>query len=200
MDKMKLIFSIVSIVIAIISYIPYFKDIFKNKTKPHLFSWFIFSITTGIIFALQTKGGAGVGGWITLILAFIFFAIFVLSFKYGTKDVKVIDIVFLILAILAIPIWLIADQPIISVVLLTTIDMLGFAPTIRKSWHSPYSETLSMYVITLIRYILVFPSLEKYNTLTLLFPVVWFIANVILVIVLINRRKIITNDSSYYQV
>ena len=195
MDKIKLIFSIVSIIVAVLSYIPYFKDIFKGKTKPHLFSWFIFSITTGIIFALQMKGGAGVGGWITLILAFIFFAIFILSFKYGTKDVKLIDIIFLILAILAIPIWLIADQPIISVILLTTIDMLGFAPTIRKSWNAPYSETLSMYVITLMRYVLVFPSLEKYNTLTLLFPVVWFIANVVLVVVLINRRKITPQTS-----
>ena len=191
MDKIKLIFSILSIIVASISYIPYFKDIFKNKTKPHLFSWFIFSITTGIIFALQMQGGAGVGGWITLILTFIFLAIFVLSFKYGTKDIKFIDIIFLILALLAVPIWLIAKQPIISVILLTAIDMLGFAPTIRKSWNAPYSETLSMYIITLVRYVLVFPSLEKYNTLTLLFPVVWFIANALLVIVLVNRRKII---------
>lgn len=195
MDKIKLIFSIISIIIVIISYVPYFKDIFKNKTKPHLFSWFIFSITTGIIFALQMKGGAGVGGWITLVLAFIFLAIFILSFKYGTKDIKFIDIIFLVLAILAIPIWLVADQPIISVILLTTIDMLGFTPTIRKSWDAPYSETLSMYVITLVRYILVFLSLEKYNILTLLFPVVWFIANALLVIILINRRKVISQTN-----
>lgn len=188
--NLNIIFSIASIVVAIISYIPYFKDIFKNKTKPHLFSWFIFSITTGIIFALQMQGGAGIGGWITLILTFIFFAIFLLSFKYGTKDVRPIDIIFLILALLAIPIWLIAKEPIISVILLTTIDMLGFAPTIRKSWNNPYSETLSMYVITLARYVLIFPSLEAYNILTLLFPIVWFVANFVLVTILISRRKI----------
>ncbi|MCX6755438.1 MAG: hypothetical protein NT068_02780 [Candidatus Nomurabacteria bacterium] len=189
--NIKLIFSTISIAVAAASYIPYFRDIFKNKTKPHLFSWFIFSITTGIIFALQMQGGAGVGGWITLILAFIFFAIFILSIKYGTKDIKFIDIIFLVLALLAIPIWLIAKQPIISVLLLTTIDMLGFAPTIRKSWNNPYSETLSMYAITIARYVLVFPSLEAYNILTLIFPIVWFFANVLLVIVLVHRRKIV---------
>ena len=188
----KLLFGIISIVVASISYIPYFRDIFKNKTKPHLFSWFIFSITTGIIFALQMKGGAGVGGWITLILTFIFFIIFLLSFKYGTKDIKWIDIIFLILALLAIPIWLIAKQPVISVILLTSIDMLGFAPTVRKSWNNPYSETLSMYTVTIFRYILVFPSLETYNLLTLLFPIVWLIANTVLVIVLVYRRKIVS--------
>ncbi len=187
-----MLFGIISIVVASISYIPYFRDIFKNKTKPHLFSWFIFSITTGIIFALQMKGGAGVGGWITLILTFIFFIIFLLSFKYGTKDIKWIDIIFLILALLAIPIWLIAKQPVISVILLTSIDMLGFAPTVRKSWNNPYSETLSMYTVTIFRYILVFPSLETYNLLTLLFPIVWLIANTVLVIVLVYRRKIVS--------
>ena len=185
----KIIFSILSITVASISYVPYFRDIFKGRTKPHLFSWFIFSITTGIIFALQMKGGAGIGGWITLLLAFIFFAIFLLSIKYGTKDIKPIDIVFLILALCAIPIWLIAEQPIISILLLTTIDMLGFIPTIRKSWNNPYSETLSMYTVTVFRYVLVFPSLETYNILTLLFPVVWLIANIVLVLVLVRRRK-----------
>lgn len=190
----KIFFSVLSVAVAVASYIPYFKDILRNKTKPHLFSWFIFSITTGIIFALQMQGGAGVGGWITLILTFIFLAIFILSFKHGTKDVKYIDIVFLTLAILAIPIWLVAKQPIISVVLLTTIDMLGFAPTIRKSWNDPRSETLSMYVITLARYIFVIPSLETYNILTLLFPLVWFIANAVLVTVLVYRRKIIRQN------
>lgn len=187
--NIKIILSIISIVIAVVSYIPYFKDIFRNKTKPHLFSWFIFSITTGIIFALQMQGGAGVGGFITLLLTFIFFAIFVLSFKYGTRDVKTIDIIFLLLALLAIPIWLVAEQPIISVILLVVIDMLGFAPTIRKSWNDPYSETLSMYSITLLRYVLIFPSLEAYNILTMLFPVVWFVANAVLVTVLVYRRK-----------
>lgn len=40
-------------------------------------------------------------------------AIFILGFKNGNRDFKKIDIVFLMLALAAIPIWLVVDQPIL---------------------------------------------------------------------------------------
>ena len=187
--NIKTITSIVAIALTFIAYTPYFIDLIKGKTKPHIFSWFIWSVVTTIIFALQVSAGAGLGSLVTLAAAMISLFIFILGFKKGSKDVKKIDVIFLVLALLAIPLWLIVKQPVLSIILLSTIDMLGFAPTVRKSWHAPYSETLSLYVITTFRHALSIMALENYNIITLLFPSTWVIANALFSIILIVRRK-----------
>jgi hypothetical protein len=96
---------------------------------------------------------------------------------------------FLILAFVSLLIWLFAKQPVISVLLATTVDLLGFAPTIRKSWTKPYSETLSFYFLNTIRFILAVISLQRYTIITALYPTTWFLANGLFAILLILRRK-----------
>ena len=190
----KNIIGIIAIALTFIGYAPYFRDLLKGKTKPHIFSWFIWAIVTSIIYALQVSAGAGLGALVTLAVAIISLFIFILGFKNGNKIIKKIDIVFLVLALLAIPLWLVVDQPVLSIILLSTIDMLGFAPTVRKSWHEPYSETLSLYTITTFRHGLSLIALEHYNIVTMLFPSTWVIANALFAIMLIVRRK--TKDNS----
>lgn len=185
----KTIISIVAIILIIIGYLPYIRDLLKGKTRPHIFSWFIWSITTGIVYALQVSAGAGVGSWITLCIALILILVFLLSIKRGNKDIKTIDIIFLIISLGTIPLWLLAKQPVISISLLAVIDILGFIPTIRKSWNDPYSETLSLYTITAFRHGLTIFALEKINFITALYPVIWVAVNAVFAIILIIRRR-----------
>jgi len=180
-----------AIVLTFIGYAPYFRDLFRGTTKPHVFSWLVWSIVTTIIFALQLSAGAGHGAWVTLAVALISFVIFLIGLKHGHKIIKTIDVVFLVLALLAIPLWLISNQPVLSIVLLSTIDMLGFAPTIRKSWNSPHSETLSLYAITTLRHLLSLFALETYNIVTMLFPSTWVVANAAFALMLIHRRQVL---------
>jgi len=189
MADYKLLVSIIAITLTFIGYAPYIKDIFKGKTRPHIFSWLIWGIVTATIFALQVSAGAGLGALVTLSVSLISWFIFFKSFKNGEKNIKRVDIIFLIMALVAIPLWLTIKQPVLSIILLSTIDMLAFAPTIRKSWNLPYSETLSLYVITTFRHMLSIIALEQYNIITYLFPATWVIANAFFSILLIVRRK-----------
>jgi hypothetical protein len=189
MTDYKVIISIVAIVLTFIGYTPYIRDIFKGKTKPHVFSWFIWTIVTGIIFALQVSAGAGLGAWVTFSVSVISFFIFLKGLQNGDKNIRKIDVVFLILALAAIPLWLIVKQPVLSIILLSSIDMLAFAPTIRKSWDDPYSETLSLYVITTFRHGLSIIGLAEYSIVTYLFPLTWVAANALFAAMLIIRRK-----------
>lgn len=187
--NIKTIAGVVAIALTFIAYTPYVLDLLKGKTKPHIFSWFIWSIVTSIIYALQVSAGAGLGSLVTLAVAVISFFIFVLGFRNGNKNIKKVDVGFLVLAVLAIPLWLVVKQPVLSIILLSTIDMLGFAPTVRKSWDDPYSETLSLYAITTFRHALSIIALEHYNIVTLLFPSTWIIANALFSVMLMVRRK-----------
>ncbi|MBI5531010.1 MAG: hypothetical protein HY918_05965 [Candidatus Doudnabacteria bacterium] len=189
MLEIKTIVSVIAIALTFIGYAPYIIDIFKGKTKPHVFSWLIWGIITSIIFALQINAGGGIGSYVTLSVSLISFFIFFKALPSGRKQITAIDVIFLFLAIISIPIWLVVKQPVLSIVLLSTIDMLGFAPTVRKSWVDPYSETLSLYTITTFRHALSILGLAHYSIITWLFPGTWVIANALFAIMLIVRRK-----------
>jgi hypothetical protein len=66
---------------------------------------------------------------------------------------------------------------------------LAFAPTVRKSWKDPYSETLSFYWINTFRFALAIAALGEYSIITALYPISWALINGIFALMLIVRRE-----------
>ncbi|PIQ80045.1 MAG: hypothetical protein COV79_02570 [Parcubacteria group bacterium CG11_big_fil_rev_8_21_14_0_20_41_14] len=188
MFDLKTIIGVITVVLGIVGYIPYLRDVLKGTTKPHVYTWFVWGSVTLIIFALQISDAAGPGAWVTLVAALLSLSIFVLGMRQGDKDITKSDTLFFIAAIFALGLWLLAEQPVIAMVLLVTVGMLGFIPTIRKSWNKPHSETISTYAINSFRHGLSFFALANYSILTWLFPITWSIANGLFVLFLIIRR------------
>lgn len=191
----KSIISVVAVVLTALGYAPYIRDILKRKTVPHTFTFFIWGFASLITYALQVFGGAGVGSWVTLAASLICIGIFFLGLKYGNKEITRSDIVFFVLSLVALFLWLVVKQPVWSVILIVLVDILGFAPTVRKSWNKPYSETLFTYELCVVRHGLSIFALQQFNTLTLLYPIVWTLANLVFSITLILRRQKISPTS-----
>jgi hypothetical protein len=185
----KTIVAVFTVILGILGYAPYIRDIFRGKTTPHVFSYFIWGFASLIIYALQVKGGAGVGSWVTLCASLLCIFIFFLGLRNGDKDITKSDIVFFILSLFSLFLWLIVKQPIPATILIVLVDVLGFIPTVRKSWNQPSSETLSLYTTSSIRHGLGIFALQQYNILTLLNPITWTFANALFAILLIVRRK-----------
>ncbi len=180
---------IIATVIAVISYVGYFRDIFKGKTKPHAFSWLIWTIVTGIAFFGQLSGSAGPGAWVTGFTAIVCIGIFIASLKYGRSNIVKLDWFFLTGAGIAILLWILLKGPLLSVILATAIDCFAFIPTIRKSIHKPYEETLSLYAINTVKFFLSLLALQNFTLLTALYPASWVILNFGFVVFLILRRN-----------
>lgn len=190
LSTLKALVGVIAIILTFIGYIPYSRDIIAGKTKPHLYSWFLWALVTGIIFALQFVGGAGVGGFVTLAAALMCLVVIFLAYQHGANtDIKPIDKLFILLAFTALAIWLFAKQPVLSAILSTLIDLFGFAPTIRKSWNHPYSETLSFYYLNTLRFTLAVFALSQYSLITALYPIGWLLANGLFALMLIFRRR-----------
>ena len=194
MYDFKNILGMVATILVFFGYIPYIRDIVKGKTKPHVYSWFLWGFLTLIAFALQLSDKAGSGAFVTLAAAIMCFVVIIFGFIYKSK-VKIVksDTIFLIFAIISLGLWLIAKQPVLSVILTVIIDLLGFAPTIRKSWNNPFSETLTFYYLNSIRFGLAIIALQKYSLLTALYPITWLMANILFALMLIIRRKKLGN-------
>lgn len=195
MQDTKTIISLVAVFLTLVGYIPYFSDIVKRKTTPHVYTWFIWGSVTAIAYALQVSAGAGVGSWVTLAVALIAYIIFAFGLRNRNTDITRSDTVFFILSLVAISLWLVAKQPVLSVILVSSIDMLGFIPTIRKSWNKPHSETLFTYELSAFRHGLSLFALQQYSIVTWLYPLSWAIANALFSVMLIVRRKVILKST-----
>lgn len=190
MEQLKDVLGVAAIVLTFAGYAPYFRDVVKGKTHPHVYSWFLWGFVTFIAAALQITGGAGVAGYVTLTAAAMCSTVFVLGYiSKGERDITRSDTIFFILGFVALGFWLIAEQPVISTILVTVIDLLGFAPTIRKSWNKPHSETLSFYLLNTLRFALAVLALQTYTIVTAAYPISWAFANGIFGLILLIRRR-----------
>lgn len=188
----KLFLSVIATVIAVISYVPYIRDIWKGKTKPHAFSWLVWAIITYIAGFAQLAGGGGIGSLVAFSTATISLGIAVYSYWKGTINITASDWVSLGVALLAIPLWLVTDSPLLAVILVVGIDIAAFWPTIRKSYHQPHSENISTYALSTVKHCLTVAAQQQYNLLTVLFPLWLAIITAAFVAMLWIRRVKIT--------
>lgn len=186
---MKEIISTIAVVLTFVAYIPYYRDILKDKTRPHIYSWSLWGLLTVLLVALQIKGGAGPATWVTAAAGLLCMGVVFLSLKNGKRDITISDTITAILSLIAIGFWLVVDQPVISIILVIIADILAFIPTVRKSWHKPHTETLSLYVTNAIRFFLALAAVETYTFLSTSWIATWALGNALFSIMLIIRRR-----------
>ena len=184
----------IGIAVGFIGLVPYLLDIFRNRTKPHLFSWFIWSFLTGTAFFGQLADGAGAGAWVLGLNSVCCAGIFLLSLKLGEKEITRSDKITFLCALMAIPLWLVTHTPLYSMILVTCIDMLGFYPTFRKSWNKPHDETNSSYAMSGLMYICSVASLERYTLITTLYPASLIITDFVFVAYVLWRRAVVKRE------
>lgn len=174
----------------VVAYIPYIRDILSGKTKPHVYSWFVSALVTFIAFGLQLSEGAGWGMLPTFIAAIAGFLIFALALKRQKRaSITKSDTLFFILSLVAVILWLIVDQPLLSVVIISCIDILAFVPTFRKSWSRPDQETVSAYGVNSLRFTLATVAVQNYSFVTVLYPLSQALADGLFALFLVFRRR-----------
>ena len=183
------ILGIIAVILSITGYIPYFINIFKNKTKPHAFTWFVWGLITGLGFIIQILKGGGYGSYVTGVSALLCFAISAIALKKGEIVYDKNDWVSFLCAILAIFLWYITDNSALAVFLIIIGDALGFIPTFRKGWKKPFEETAISFVFNSLKYIVALLALNHYSINTALYPLYLVFANGLFGLMLFWRRK-----------
>lgn len=186
---LKDILTILTIALGIVAYIPYLKDLIFGNTKPHIYSWLVWTILNITLFSIQFNNGAGPISFIYLITGVICTVIMLFGIGDGIRNITKLDGLFLVLSLVSLGLWVIAKEPLISSILISIVNIMALIPTIRKSWINPFEETLSTYILSTIRTILTVYLFETYSLITLLSPLVGIIITTMFIIMLIVRRK-----------
>lgn len=183
------LFGTISVLLGLVSFSIYLRSILQGKTRPHLFTWVLWTTLTWIAFIIQVYAGAGPGAWAVGLTAVTTTINFLFAIRNGDRDYKRSDWVSLIVGLASIPLWIITKDPTASTILVTMICAIAFYPTIRKSWVKPNLESLGAHSINLGKHALTVMAVQTYNIATTFFPAVLLIMNVILVTVIYVRRR-----------
>jgi hypothetical protein len=189
MANLQIVLATLSSIVGIVCFVPYIRDIFRHTTKPHSYTWLIWGILQSIAAAAMWSAGAGVAVASSTIGAALCIFIFLLSLKYGTKDIKTFDTVCLIGALLALVVYLFLHDALLSIILVTLIDFTAFLPTLRKTFVEPETETASTHLLSGASNALAIGALASFNITTLIYLPAIMLMDFILGILVLIRKK-----------
>jgi hypothetical protein len=190
-SDIKLWFGLAAAAVAVVNYLPYLIGGIKKTLKPHAFSWIIFTIITATISVAQFSGGAGAGAWATGATSITTFLIALLALRNGGYRVTRSDKLSFLGALIAIPAWIVTENALVAVLILTCIETLGFFPTYRKAFLHPYDESILAFSLTILKYVLALAAMQEYNLVTVLFPIALIILSTILIFEIWWRKGIV---------
>ena len=135
---MSHILGISAVAVGLVSYVPYLWGMYQGKVRPHAFTWFLWGLLTAVAFAAQLSDGAGPGSWITGVTAVVSLGVAAAALHQSRfSNVAHVDWYFFIAALLSIPLWLITDTPLYSVLLVTLIDVWLFSQHFANPGEGP---------------------------------------------------------------
>lgn len=185
---MNQLFAIAAVLLVVIAYVPYLVKIARGTVKPHPFTWLVWSITATSIFILQTSYGSGAGAYATATMATFSLCVFVLTIRSGVRSINLIDVVCLVMALLGVAVWLIVQEPTVSIVILLSVEFIGFIPTFIKGMKKPYEDSATLWGLTGARHTMSLMAVQHYNIVTMLNPISWMVVASIFCSALLIRR------------
>ncbi len=178
------IIGIISGVLAISATFPYLYDIYKGTTKPNQVSWLIFVLLLTIALFSQIASGASISLFVTIGDLITCFIVFIVSLFRGERKWSALDYFALAAAIVSLGLWYLLNNPAIALVMTILIHCCGMLPTLRKTYLTPSSETLSTWLLVGISAILSTITVGEYNWTLLIYPFYLALANLSVVAIM----------------
>jgi len=166
---------------------------FYGSSKPHLFTWLIWAITGYTGFGIQLMNGWWLGSLVMLYFAIIPSIIVIYAIFKGEKNIVKIDYVFLAIAWISLIFWIILDMPIVSILLLLSIDIMAYLPTVRKSFMQPFDETLSLFALVNVWYLASILTFDELIFVNYSYPAALILINTLFIGYILIRRKQLQN-------
>ena len=163
--------------------IAYIRDMFAGKSKPNLVTWGLWGtvplIATGAAISAEADPWATVrifmSGFGPLLVFLAAFFVRQSFWKLGRFDYACGA-----LSLVAVAAWLLADNPVLAILLAALADLLATFPTVIKAWRHPETETLYTYFVGIFTATIVIPAIPVWNVENAAFQTYLIIANFLL--------------------
>jgi hypothetical protein len=147
------------------------RDVLVRGYAPSLFSRGVWLLLAGISSAGVVASGSGSGA---VLLAGVFLVgnavMFVLSLWKGTRGIGPLEHVCLGILVLSGLVWLVFDAPVLSLVISLLAHLVGGAPTYRRAWRRPGSESAGFWSLFFVASVVSLLSTLGEPAQSLVFP------------------------------
>lgn len=170
----------------------YLRSVIQGRTKPHVLTWSVWGLLCALGAAVMYLEGAKAGSLVLGASAATNFSTALLGIWKGDKHITKGDMIAFVAALSIVPIWLLTHEALIAAVLVTAINMCGSFPTYRKSWVLPFDENRNVFACYTVTSFLGVMAITPFTLTTALYPVVIFLSNAALAVLITFRRKVCT--------
>lgn len=143
------ILALASGILLISGYLPYVYGVIRRTTVPNRASWFIWALSTTVILFGVRETGTHDAIWVPIADAVGCTLIFLFAIFYGTGGWSRTDKISLAVALASLAVWLFTGNALLALAMNLVNYVSGYAPTIRKAWHEPRSESLAAWSLFL---------------------------------------------------
>jgi len=162
---------IIAATIFIIGDIPYLIDTVKKVTQPQRVTWGIIVLLNTVGFANQLASGANDSLWLFGAAVVMTGLIFATSLWHGVGGRTKQDFIVLMIGLAGIILWLIFDDPLLSILANVVAGIVALIPTFIKARRDPDSETRITWLFGAISATLAAISVGEFDIQLLLLPV-----------------------------
>lgn len=166
--------------------------IIKGETKPDRVTWWVLSLSSGLLVVSYYMSGARETIWFPIAYCVSFLVVAFLSLKYGAKgdtSLHVMDIGCLVAALITAVVWWFTQSAPIALFLFMGIELFGLIPTMYKSYKSPETEDRTAWIITTAASGLNILAITEWSFIIAAYPVYVLITNSIVLFPLIIHKR-----------
>lgn len=184
--SMKLLFILISSILALISPIIYIRSILAGQTKPHRTTRFVLLVISFLatisLFAQHDTVAIWLAGIAFIQAIFIFFV----SLRRGMGGWSVLDILCLVIALLGIILWQTTKDPAIALYASIGADFTGMIPALIKTYKWPHTEIWTFYVLDVFAGLFSMMAVKQWTPQEYMYPL--YITGINLVMALLILR------------
>ena len=187
---MEIAFYIVILALGIATYVSMIWQMLSGSYSPSFFSrgvWFLLGINSfaGVLLGDGTKA--------SIVLALTLFigngAVFVVSYKKGSREFGTAEKISLVLLLISTVTWLVLQEPYVGLIMSLVAHFIGGIPTIWRVAKRPESEQAYHWYLFCAASVLSIIASEKADLKAVVFPI-YFACFDGLIIILANRKRL----------
>lgn len=187
---------LLSVGISLTGGIAYIRDMARGKSKPNLVTWGLWAFAPLIATGAALSAEADAWSTVRIFMSgfgplLVFLAAFVV--RQGFWKLGPFDYACGALSLVALGAWLIADSPVLAILLAAIADLFATLPTVLKAWKHPETETLYTYFVGLFTASIVIPAIPSWTIENAAFQVYLLLANITLFAIVLRghlRRRV----------
>lgn len=154
--------------------IGYIRDIRRGSVRPNLVTWFLWSLAPLIALGAQLKAGVGAEVALAAAVGICPFIVFIVGLRQGVFRPQPFDWWCGALSLLALFLWQVTGSGVVGVALSILADTFGAAPTLRKSFTDPESESPTFFALFAISALITLATITQWTIINAAFAIYIF--------------------------